>query len=58
MLDELCIPIPSVLTTPFNPSSKEEPVVELMAPMSRFEVSGPEMLEMDLVATTLFENIG
>ena len=41
MLDELCIHIPSVFTTPFSPSSKEEPVVELMAPLSRFEVSGP-----------------
>ena len=29
-----------------------------MAPLSRFEVSGPEMLEMDPVATTLFEKIG
>ena len=58
MLDELCIPIPFVFTTPFSPSSKEEPVVELMAPLSRFEVSGPEMLEMDPIAMALFEKIG
>ena len=58
MLDELCIPIPSVFTTPFSPSSKEEPVVELMEPLSRFEVLGPEMLEMDPKATNLFEKIG
>ena len=58
MLDELCICIPSVFTTPFSPSSKEELVVKLMAPLIYFEFSGPEMLEMDLVATTLFEKIG
>ena len=58
MLYELFIPIPSVFTTPFSPSSKEELVVKLMAPLSRFEVSGPKMLEMDPVATTLFEKIG
>ena len=57
MLDELCIPIPSVFTTPFSPSSKEEPVVKLMAPLSRFEVSRLKMLEMDPEATTLFEKI-
>ena len=58
MLDELCIPIPSILTTPFIPSSKEERVVELMAPLSRFEVSVLEMIEMDPEATALFEKIG
>ena len=57
MIDELCIPIPSVFTTPFSPLSKEEPVVELMAPLSRFEVSGPKMLEMDPIAMALFEKI-
>ena len=54
MLEKLCIPIPFVFTTPFSPSSKEEPVVELMAPLSHFEVSGPKMLEMDPEATDLF----
>ena len=29
-----------------------------MEPLSRFEVSGPEMLEMDPIATALFEKIG
>ena len=55
---KLCIPIPSIFLTPFSPSPKEEPIVELMVPLSHFEVSGPEMLEMDPVATTLFEKIG
>ena len=58
MLDELFIPIPYVFTKPFSPSSKEEPVVKLMAPLSHFEVFEPEMLEMDPKATTLFEKIG
>ena len=58
MLDELCIPIPFVFTTPFIPSSKEEPVVKLMEPLSRFEFSGLEILEMDLEAMALFEKIG
>ena len=57
MLDELCIPIRFVFTTPFSPSSKEEPVVKLMAPLSHFEVSRPETLEMDPEATALFEKI-
>ena len=57
ILDELCIPIPSVFTTPFSPSSKEELVVKLMAPLSRFEVSRPKMLEIDPKATALFEKI-
>ena len=55
---ELCIPIPFVFTTPFSPSPKEEPVVELMESLSCFEVLGPKMLEIDPIATTLFENIG
>ena len=58
MLDELCIPIPSVFATPFSPSSKEEPIVKLMAPLSHFEVLGPKMLEMDPIAMALFEKIG
>ena len=51
------IPIPSVFTTPFNPLSKKELIVEQMAPLSRFELSGPEMLEVDPKVLTLFEKI-
>ena len=57
MPNELCIPIPYIFMTPFIPSPKEEPVVELMAPLSHFKFSGLEMLEMDPVATALFEKI-
>ena len=55
---KLCIPIPSIFMTPFIPSPKEEPLVEKMAPLSCFEVSGPKMLEMDPIAMALFEKIG
>ena len=52
------IPIPLVFTTPFNPLSKKELIVEQMAPLSRFELSGPEMLEADPEVFTVFEKIG
>ena len=58
MSSELHISILSVFTMSFNLFPKEEPVVEKMAPLSCFEVSGPEMLEMDPVAMALFEKIG
>ena len=51
------IPIPSVFTTPFNPLSPKELIIEQMAPLSRFELSGPEMLEADLEVLALFEKI-
>ena len=51
------IPIPSVFTTPFNPLSKKELIVEQMAPLSHFELSGPEMLEADPEVLALFEKI-
>ena len=52
-----CIPIPSGFTTPFNPLSKKELIVEQMAPLSHFELFGPEMLEADLEVLALFEKI-
>ena len=51
------IHIPSVFTTPFNPLSQKEPIIEQMAPLSRFELSGPEMLEADPEVLALFEKI-
>ena len=38
MFVELCIPIPSVFTIPFDFMSKEESVIEKMAPLNHFEV--------------------
>ena len=51
------IPIPSFFTTPFNPLSQKELIVEQMAPLSRFKLSGPEMLEADPEVLALFEKI-
>ena len=51
------IPIPSVFTTPFNPLSQKYLIVEQMAPLSRFELSGPEMLEADPEVLALFKKI-
>ena len=51
------IPIPSVFTMPFNPLSKKELIVEQMAPLSHFELSGPEMLKSDPEVLALFEKI-
>ena len=51
------IPIPSVFTMPSNPLSKKELIVEQMAPLSHFELSGPKMLEVDPEVITLFEKI-
>ena len=57
MSEYSCIPIPSVFTTPFNPLSPEELIIEQMSPLSRFELSSPEMLEADLEVLSLFEKI-
>ena len=54
MSEYSCIPIPSVLTTPFNPLSLKELTIEQMDPLSHFELSGPEMLEADLEVLALF----
>ena len=51
------IPIPSVFTTPFNPLSLKESIIEQMAPLSHFELFGPEMLEFDPKVLALFEKI-
>ena len=57
MSEYSCIPIPSVFTTPFNPLSQKELIIEQMALLSRFELSGPEMLEADPEVLALFEKI-
>ena len=51
------IPIPSIFTTLFNSLSLKELIIEKMAPLSRFELFGPEMLEADPEALALFEKI-
>ena len=51
------IPIPSVFTTPFNPLSKKELIIEHMSPLSCFELSSLEMLEADPEVLALFEKI-
>ena len=52
------VPIPSIFMTPFisirNLSSGEG----AMAPLSRFEISGPKLVEADEKAALLFEKIG
>ena len=52
------VPIPSIFMTPFisirNLSSSEG----TMALLSRFEISGPELVEADEKAALLFEKIG
>ena len=51
------IPIPSVFTTLFNPLSPKELIIEQMAPLSHFEIYGPEMLESNPEVLALFEKI-
>lgn len=58
MFAHSCIPIPSVFTMPYHSLLEEEPVIEQMAPLSRFEVSGPKLLESDQETSALFEKIG
>ena len=51
------IPFRPVFTTHFNLLPKKELIVEQMAPLSHFELSGPEMLEVDPEFLALFEKI-
>jgi hypothetical protein len=52
------IPIPSIFTTSFHSLLKENPVIEQMAPLRWFEVSGPEMVMADPEVAALFDKIG
>ena len=52
------IPIPSVFTHPFIPNPNQNLCKVKMAPLNCFEISGPELVESNPEATTLFEKIG
>ena len=52
------IPIPSLFTTPFIPFQNQDSVEEAMAPFSRFEISGSELIEADEKVALLFEKVG
>ena len=52
------IPIPSVFMHPFILNPNRNLCRVEMAPLNRFEISGPELVESNLEATTLFEKIG
>ena len=52
------IPIPSLFTTPFIPFGNQDSSEEAMAPLSRFEISGSELVEADEKVALLFEKVG
>ena len=52
------IPIPSIFTTSFVSTHNQSCSEETMAPLSRFEISGPELVEANEKVTLLFEKIG
>ena len=52
------IPIPSLFTSPFIPFQNQDSVEEAMAPFSRFEISGSELIEAYEKVALLFEKIG
>ena len=52
------IPIPSLFTTPFIPFRNQDSGEDAMAPLSRFEISGSELIEADEKVALLFEKIG
>ena len=52
------VPIPSLFTIPFISIRNQGSSEEAMAPLSRFEISGLELVEADEKAALLFENIG
>ena len=52
------IPIPSVFTHPFIPNPNQNIYRVKMAPLKRFEILGPELVESNPEAAALFEKIG
>ena len=52
------IPIPSMFMHPFILNPNQNICREEMAPLNRFEISGPELVESNPEATTLFDHIG
>ena len=52
------IPIPSIFITTFISNRDQSCSDEKMSPLSRFEISGPELVEADKEVAALFEKIG
>ena len=52
------IPIPSIFTTTFVSNQNQSCSEETMAPLSRFEISGPKLVEADEEVAPLFKQIG
>ena len=52
------MPIPSIIMTSFVSTQNQSCSEETMAPLSRFEILGPELVEADEKAALLFEKIG
>ena len=52
------IPIPSIFTTTFIPNRDQSCSDEKMAPLSRFEISRPELVEANEEVVALCKNIG
>ena len=52
------IPIPSIFTMTFIPNQDQSYSDEKMAPLSQFEISGPELVEANEEVAALLEKIG
>ena len=52
------IPIPLIFTTSFISNQNQSCSEETMAPLSRFEISGTELVEADEKVAVFFEQIG
>ena len=52
------IPIPSVFTHPFISNPNQNLCRVEMAPLNRFEILGPELVESNIKAAMLFDKIG
>ena len=52
------IPLPSVFTYPFIPNPNRNLCRVEMAPLNRFKISGPDLVESNPEAAALFEKIG
>ena len=52
------IPIPCVFMHPFISNPNQNLCKVKMAPLNRFEISGPELVESNLEVAVLFEKIG
>ena len=52
------VPIPSLFMNPFIPFCNQDSSEEALAPLSRFEISGSELVEADEKVALLFEKVG